>query len=182
MRRCSADRGAPLSPVPRPRLPDHRRRVLRIEFVTAPRLELRDMCLCPCRPASQELVACHRVDAPAPSNVEPARAKRVSVKHAREGATHTIVTTAPDIDGHRVVEYLGIVIGEVILGANVVRDFLPAWQSLYGPTGTPEAACAWLDTPLLRRSGRYYVRARVPREFIEVLGCRCPGSSAAPAC
>src|SRR4051794_30538689 len=35
-----------------------------------------------------------------------------------------IVTTTPSVEGRRVVEYLGLVTGEVILGANAVRDFL----------------------------------------------------------
>lgn len=43
-----------------------------------------------------------------------------------------IVTTTPDIEGRRVSEYLGIVTGEVILGANVVRDFFASVRDVVG--------------------------------------------------
>jgi uncharacterized protein YbjQ (UPF0145 family) len=32
------------------------------------------------------------------------------------------VTTTPNIEGHRITKYLGIVTGEAILGANVFKD------------------------------------------------------------
>jgi uncharacterized protein YbjQ (UPF0145 family) len=34
-----------------------------------------------------------------------------------------ILTTTPNIEGHRITEYLGIVTGEAILGTNFFRDF-----------------------------------------------------------
>jgi len=34
-----------------------------------------------------------------------------------------ILTTTPNVEGKRIVAYLGIVTGETIMGANVVRDF-----------------------------------------------------------
>lgn len=43
-----------------------------------------------------------------------------------------IVTTTPDIEGRRVADYLGIVSGEVILGANVVRDFFASVRDVVG--------------------------------------------------
>ncbi|MGD9510405.1 MAG: heavy metal-binding domain-containing protein [Geminicoccaceae bacterium] len=43
-----------------------------------------------------------------------------------------IVTTTPDIEGRRIAEYLGIVSGEVILGANVVRDFFASVRDVVG--------------------------------------------------
>jgi len=33
-----------------------------------------------------------------------------------------IITTTPSVDGKRIVEYLGIVSGETIMGANFLRD------------------------------------------------------------
>ncbi len=33
-----------------------------------------------------------------------------------------IVTTTPTIEGHRITGYHGVVVGEAIMGANVVRD------------------------------------------------------------
>ena len=43
-----------------------------------------------------------------------------------------IVTTTPSIEGRRVTEYLGLVTGEVILGANVVRDFFASVRDVVG--------------------------------------------------
>jgi uncharacterized protein YbjQ (UPF0145 family) len=43
-----------------------------------------------------------------------------------------IVTTTPSVEGRRVTEYLGLVTGEVILGANVVRDFLASVRDVVG--------------------------------------------------
>ena len=43
-----------------------------------------------------------------------------------------IVTTTPSIEGGRVTEYLGLVTGEVILGANVVRDFFASVRDVVG--------------------------------------------------
>lgn len=43
-----------------------------------------------------------------------------------------IVTTTPDIEGRCVTAYLGIVTGEVILGANVVRDFFASVRDVVG--------------------------------------------------
>jgi len=39
-------------------------------------------------------------------------------------ARGVIVTTTPTIEGHPIQEYSGIVVGEVIVGANMFRDFL----------------------------------------------------------
>jgi uncharacterized protein YbjQ (UPF0145 family) len=43
-----------------------------------------------------------------------------------------IVTTTPSVEGRRVVEYLGLVTGEVILGANAVRDFFASVRDVVG--------------------------------------------------
>jgi uncharacterized protein YbjQ (UPF0145 family) len=43
-----------------------------------------------------------------------------------------IVTTTPSVEGRRVTEYLGLVTGEVILGANVVRAFLASVRDVVG--------------------------------------------------
>ena len=43
-----------------------------------------------------------------------------------------IVTTTPSIEGRRITEYLGLVTGEVILGANVVRDFFASVRDVVG--------------------------------------------------
>jgi uncharacterized protein YbjQ (UPF0145 family) len=43
-----------------------------------------------------------------------------------------IVTTTPSVEGRRITAYLGIVTGEVILGANVVRDFFASVRDVVG--------------------------------------------------
>jgi len=43
-----------------------------------------------------------------------------------------IVTTTPTIEGQPVVRYLGIVVGEAILGANIVQDFFANIRDIVG--------------------------------------------------
>lgn len=43
-----------------------------------------------------------------------------------------IVTTTPDVQGRRIVAYHGLVTGEAILGANVVRDFFASVRDVVG--------------------------------------------------
>ncbi|BAF60871.1 MAG: YbjQ family protein [Pelotomaculum sp.] len=43
-----------------------------------------------------------------------------------------ILTTTPNIEGKPVLEYLGIVTGEAIMGANIVRDFFAAVTDIVG--------------------------------------------------
>lgn len=43
-----------------------------------------------------------------------------------------IVTTTPDVEGRQVSQYLGLVSGEAILGANVFRDFFASVRDVVG--------------------------------------------------
>ncbi len=43
-----------------------------------------------------------------------------------------IVTTTHTIDGRQIDEYLGIVTGEVILGANIFRDMFASIRDIFG--------------------------------------------------
>lgn len=43
-----------------------------------------------------------------------------------------IVTTTPSIEGKRIAEYRGIVTGEAILGANIVRDLFSQITDIVG--------------------------------------------------
>lgn len=43
-----------------------------------------------------------------------------------------IVTTTPNVEGRRIVRYLGIVTGEAILGANIFRDFFAGITDIVG--------------------------------------------------
>lgn len=43
-----------------------------------------------------------------------------------------IVTTTPQIEGKRIVEYKGIVFGEVVSGVDFVRDFAAGLTNIFG--------------------------------------------------
>jgi uncharacterized protein YbjQ (UPF0145 family) len=43
-----------------------------------------------------------------------------------------IVTTTPNIDGKKVIKYIGIVSGEAIIGANIVKDFFAGIRDIVG--------------------------------------------------
>ncbi|MBN8291329.1 YbjQ family protein [Rhodobacter sp. NTK016B] len=43
-----------------------------------------------------------------------------------------IVTTTPNVEGHPIRTYHGIVVGEAIVGANVVRDFFARVTDVIG--------------------------------------------------
>jgi uncharacterized protein YbjQ (UPF0145 family) len=43
-----------------------------------------------------------------------------------------LVTTTPSIDGYEILEYLGLVTGEAILGANIFKDFFAGIRDIVG--------------------------------------------------
>ncbi|WP_270730283.1 heavy metal-binding domain-containing protein [Shimia sp. Alg240-R146] len=43
-----------------------------------------------------------------------------------------IVTTTPSVEGRKIATYHGIVVGEAIMGANVVRDFFASITDVVG--------------------------------------------------
>lgn len=43
-----------------------------------------------------------------------------------------LMTTTPSVEGKQIVRYLGVVIGETIIGANVFRDFLAGVRDFFG--------------------------------------------------
>lgn len=43
-----------------------------------------------------------------------------------------IVTTTPNVEGRRITEYCGVVAGEVIMGANIFRDFMAGIRDVIG--------------------------------------------------
>jgi len=47
-----------------------------------------------------------------------------------------ILTTTPSIEGQRITEYLGIVTGEAILGANLFKDFFAGIRDIVGGRST----------------------------------------------
>ena len=43
-----------------------------------------------------------------------------------------IITTTPSVEGYQIAEYKGIVVGEAIMGANVVRDVFAQITDIVG--------------------------------------------------
>ncbi|MDF1855777.1 heavy metal-binding domain-containing protein [Pseudooceanicola sp.] len=43
-----------------------------------------------------------------------------------------IITTTPSIEGHKITAYRGVVVGEAIMGANIVRDFFANITDIVG--------------------------------------------------
>lgn len=47
-----------------------------------------------------------------------------------------IITTTPNIEGKRIVEYKGLVVGEVISGIDFVKDFTAGLSNFFGGRST----------------------------------------------
>ena len=43
-----------------------------------------------------------------------------------------IITTTPSVEGYQIAEYKGIVVGEAIMGANIVRDVFASITDIVG--------------------------------------------------
>jgi uncharacterized protein YbjQ (UPF0145 family) len=43
-----------------------------------------------------------------------------------------IISTTPHIEGRRILKYIGIVSGDCIIGANMIRDLWSGWKDLVG--------------------------------------------------
>lgn len=43
-----------------------------------------------------------------------------------------LLSTTPTIDGRRILEYKGVVTGETIVGANVLKDFMAGLRDFFG--------------------------------------------------
>lgn len=67
-----------------------------------------------------------------------------------------IVTTTPSVEGYQIAEYCGIVTGEAIMGANIVRDFMAGITDIIGGrSGAYEAKLADArDTALAEMEAR----------------------------
>lgn len=47
-----------------------------------------------------------------------------------------ILTTTPNIEGKHITKYLGVVTGETIIGANVLKDFMASITDFFGGRST----------------------------------------------
>jgi uncharacterized protein YbjQ (UPF0145 family) len=45
---------------------------------------------------------------------------------------HMLVTTTPNIEGKRITNYIGLVNGEAIIGANILKDFFAGITDVVG--------------------------------------------------
>lgn len=43
-----------------------------------------------------------------------------------------LITTTDTVEGHKIVEYQGLVMGDAVLGANVFRDFFSSIRDIVG--------------------------------------------------
>lgn len=43
-----------------------------------------------------------------------------------------LVTTTPNVEGYRITQYYGLVTGETIMGANILRDFMASITDVIG--------------------------------------------------
>lgn len=43
-----------------------------------------------------------------------------------------LISTTPTIEEHRIIEYKGVVTGETIVGANVLKDFMADLRDFFG--------------------------------------------------
>jgi uncharacterized protein YbjQ (UPF0145 family) len=50
----------------------------------------------------------------------------------KKGAVKMIITTTPGIEGKRIIEYKGVVFGEVITGVNFLKDFAAGLTNFFG--------------------------------------------------
>ena len=54
-----------------------------------------------------------------------------------------LITTTPNIEGKRITQYIGIVNGEAIIGANIVKDFFANIRDVVGGgRGPTSRGCA----------------------------------------
>ena len=47
-----------------------------------------------------------------------------------------IISTTPNLEGHRIQKYLGVVTGETIIGANVFKDMMAGITDFFGGRST----------------------------------------------
>jgi Uncharacterized conserved protein len=50
----------------------------------------------------------------------------------KEGGTKMIMTTTPSIEGHKITSYFGVITGEAIMGANIMRDLFASITDVIG--------------------------------------------------
>ena len=86
-----------------------------------------------------------------------------------------LVTTTPTIEGRKIVEYLGIVTGEAIIGANIIRDVFAAVTDIVGGRSAAyeeslrearEAALRELQDEAMQRGGNAVIGVDIDYEVL----------------
>jgi uncharacterized protein YbjQ (UPF0145 family) len=86
-----------------------------------------------------------------------------------------LVTTTPTIEGRKITEYLGVVTGEAIIGANIIRDVFAAVTDIVGGRSAAyeeslrearEAALRELQDEALQRGGNAVIGVDIDYEVL----------------
>jgi len=56
----------------------------------------------------------------------------IQLRSHRDGGIGMLISTTPTLEGRPIQDYVGIVTGEAIMGANIVRDFLASITDVVG--------------------------------------------------
>jgi len=56
----------------------------------------------------------------------------MTIEKNKEGVRAMLVTTTPTIEGKPIKQYLGLVTGEAILGANIFKDLFAGFRDIVG--------------------------------------------------
>ncbi len=90
-----------------------------------------------------------------------------------------IITTTPTIEGHPIQKYCGVVTGEVIAGANIVRDLFASVTDIFGGrsgkyeevlAGARAQAFAELEAAAIRQGGNAVVGVDIDYEVLGKAG------------
>lgn len=86
-----------------------------------------------------------------------------------------LVTTTPSVEGHKIVEYKGVVFGEVISGVDFVRDFAAGLSNFFGGRSNSyedelmrarEQAMAEMEQRAMQRSANAVVGVDIDYEVL----------------
>jgi uncharacterized protein YbjQ (UPF0145 family) len=86
-----------------------------------------------------------------------------------------LLTTTPTVEGRKITEYLGIVTGEAIIGANIIRDVFAAVTDIVGGRSAAyeeslrearEAALRELQDEAMQRGGNAVIGVDIDYEVL----------------
>lgn len=86
-----------------------------------------------------------------------------------------LITTTPTVEGRKITEYLGVVTGEAIIGANIIRDVFAAVRDVVGGRSESyeqslaearEAAFSEMKDEAIQRGGNAVVGVDIDYEVV----------------